>query len=75
MIIKTAEDFGKLVQATRKDQQLTQNDVAAATGTGVRFVRELEKGKPSCQLEKSLLIARLLGIKFEALLPPLARKN
>lgn len=49
---------------------LTQVDLAAASGVGERFVRELEKGKASCQLEKSLLVARMLGIKFEPILPP-----
>ncbi len=69
MKITHAIDFGKLIRATRKKAKLTQADLAAASGVGNRFVRELEKGKPSCQLEKSLLIASMLGITFEALTP------
>jgi len=69
MRIKTAIEFGKLIRATRKKMNLTQAGLAAASGVGERFIRELEKGKPTCQLEKALLVALMLGIKFEALIP------
>lgn len=68
-MIHTAKEFGSLIRTTRKKAQLTQAALAAATGIGERFVRELEKGKPSCQLEKALLVATMLGIQFEAILP------
>jgi HTH-type transcriptional regulator/antitoxin HipB len=70
MTIVTAEDFGNLIKTTRKKAQLTQAQLAFASGIGERFVRELEKGKPTCQLEKALLVAQMLGIKFEPILPP-----
>ena len=69
MALKTAKDFGKLIRTTRKNSQLTQKDLAAASGLGERFIRELEKGKPSCQLEKALLVLRMLGIKLNEVLP------
>jgi y4mF family transcriptional regulator len=65
-----AKDFGKLIRSARKEQKLTQTTLAAASGIGARFVRELEKGKATCQLDKALLVARMLGIKLEAILPP-----
>ena len=64
-----AKDFGKLIRSVRKKAKLTQAQLAAASGTGERFIRELEKGKPSCQLEKALLVARMLGIKIKAVPP------
>ncbi len=69
MTFKTAKEFGNLIQVARKNSRLTQKDLAAAAGLGERFIRELEKGKPSCQLEKALLVARMLGIKLAATLP------
>ncbi len=69
MKITNAIDFGKCIRATRKKTRLTQADLAAASGIGDRFVRELEKGKPTCQLEKALLVASMLGIKIEVILP------
>ncbi len=46
---------------------MTQIELAAASGVGERFIRELENGKPTCQLDKALRIARMLGIRLEAL--------
>jgi y4mF family transcriptional regulator len=68
--IISAKDFGNTVLAARKKAKLTQAQLAAASGLGERFVRELEKGKVTCQLDKSLLVAQMLGIKLEAHLPP-----
>jgi y4mF family transcriptional regulator len=69
MKVITAKEFGKLIRDTRRKSKLTQAQLAAASGTGERFVRELEKGKPTAQLGKALLIAQMLGIKFIAELP------
>ena len=70
MKMRNAEDFGQLIRTARKKIHLTQTALAAASGVGERFIRELEKGKPSCQLDKALFVAQMLGIKFDALLPP-----
>ena len=69
MKITTAKDFGKLIRDTRRKAKLTQSQLAAASGIGERFVRELEKGKVTCQLEKALLVAQMLGIKLDAQQP------
>ncbi len=70
MALITAKKFGELIKFVRKTAKLTQADLAAASGVGERFIRELEKGKTSCQLGKALHVARMLGIKFEYILPP-----
>jgi HTH-type transcriptional regulator/antitoxin HipB len=75
MQFKDAKEFGEMVRQSRKKIKLTQAKLAAATGLGERFIRELEKGKPSCQLEKSLRVAALLGIKFQVILPPTADES
>ena len=64
-MIVTASDFGHLIKLNRKKSKITQVDLAAAAGVGERFIRELERGKPSCQLDKALRIALMLGIRFE----------
>jgi HTH-type transcriptional regulator / antitoxin HipB len=69
MLFKNAQDFGKLVRDARKSNDITQKQVAGACGTGIRFIRELEKGKPTCELDKALLVAGMLGIKLNATLP------
>ncbi len=70
MRVTHAISVGKLIRATRKKAKLTQAELAAASGIGERFIRELEKGKPSCQLEKALWVIQMLGIKLHAQLPP-----
>lgn len=70
MKIISATDFGKLIHSTRKKAKLTQADLAAASGIGERYIRELEKGKPSCQIEKAFIVAQMLGIKIHVQPPP-----
>jgi y4mF family transcriptional regulator len=58
-------DFGRLIKKTRKKQGLTQEQLAATCGVGVRFIRELEKGKESCHMGKALLVLSMLGINLQ----------
>lgn len=66
MQILSSKDIGKLIKRSRKAAKLTQTQLAAASGTGERFIRELENGKTTCQLGKALFILQMLGIKLEA---------
>lgn len=63
MQIKDSNHLGVIVRDTRKEQQLTQQELAAAAGVGVRFVVDLEKGKSSCQIAKVLQVLQMLGIQ------------
>ena len=59
-----SNDIGKIVQMTRKKHGVTQRELALASGTGLRFIIELERGKSTCQLEKVLTVLRTLGLKL-----------
>ena len=65
----TPKTIGELVKSTRKRMGVTQRDLAMTSGTGLRFIIEMEKGKPTCQLGKALTVLQTLGIKIE-LVPP-----
>ena len=65
----TPQDLGKIVRDTRKKLGVTQKDLALTSGTGLRFVIDLEKGKETCQIGKALTIMQTLGIKL-VLTPP-----
>ncbi|MFZ0962859.1 MAG: helix-turn-helix transcriptional regulator [Terriglobia bacterium] len=69
----TARQIGELVKKTRKSMGVTQKRLALTSGTGIRFIIELEQGKPTCQLEKTLTVLHTLGIKME-FTPPAAGK-
>ena len=60
---ETARIFGLLVRSRRKALNMRQDQLALATGVGRRFLIDLEAGKPSCQLGRSLLVADALGLK------------
>jgi len=70
----TAKQIGELVKATRKSLAVTQKDLAMTSGTGLRFIIELEKGKPTCQLNKVLIVLNTMGIMVK-LTPPATDKN
>jgi transcriptional regulator with XRE-family HTH domain len=60
---QAAAAFGALIRSRRKALNMRQDQLALATGVGRRFLIDLESGKPSCQLGRSLLVAEALGIK------------
>lgn len=60
--IKTAEELGKLIRKFRKSQGLTLEKVSGLTNVGMRFLSELERGKETAELGKTLLILNKLGI-------------
>ncbi len=66
--LATASAFAALIRRRRKELKIRQAQLALATGVGRRFLIELESGKPSCQLGRSLLVAEALGLKPEDIL-------
>lgn len=50
----------------RKQQGLTQVELAGLSGVGSRFLSELERGKESCELGKTLQILKMLGVELLA---------
>jgi len=56
--------MGKLsqfVKERRKSLGLTQEDLSFKAGVGLRFVRDLEQGKPSLMMDKVNQILALFG--------------
>ena len=49
------------IKIKRKEFHLTQVELAERAGVGLRFVRELERGKSSVQLDKVNLVLKLFG--------------
>jgi HTH-type transcriptional regulator / antitoxin HipB len=48
-------NFGKAGHPGRKSYGLWDDELAPASGIGVRFILDLEPGKPAIQLEKDVL--------------------
>lgn len=62
--------IGELARNTRKALDVTQKELAMTSGTGLRFIIEMEQGKPTCQVGKVLTVLQTLGIKIELIPPP-----
>lgn len=60
----TPEELGRIVRIERKAMGLTQADLALTSGTGMRFISELENGKPTCQIGKTLTVLKTLGLRL-----------
>ena len=60
--------FGSLIRSRRRGLNMRQRELALATGVGRRFLSELEAGKPSCQLGRSLMVAHALGVTSAGIL-------
>jgi y4mF family transcriptional regulator len=65
MDIVDSKALGEAIRATRKRLKVTQKDLALASGTGLRFIIELEQGKPTCHLGKALGILQALGLRLQ----------
>ena len=58
-------DLGEYIRAKRKLYNLTQVELAERSGVGIRFVRELERGKATVQLDKVNQVLLLFGEELQ----------
>jgi len=65
----TPESIGQIIRSTRKKMKITQKELAFTSGTGLRFLVDLEKGKPTCQLGKALMVMQTLGLTLDITAP------
>lgn len=61
---QSAAEIGKLVQAERKRQGVTQLQLAGMAGTGIRFISDLENGKGTIQVQKLIKVLHTLGLSL-----------
>lgn len=53
------------VRAVRLQNGMTQAELAGLSGTGLRFVSELERGKPTVAMHKVLAVLAVLGLRLQ----------
>lgn len=64
MNISDLKSLGELIRKTRKTAGVTQRELALVAGTGLRFIGELENGKPTCHVGKVFDVLRSLGLEI-----------
>lgn len=52
------------IKELRKEYNLTQEDLALKSGVGLRFVRELEQGKPTVRMDKVNQVLALFSMEL-----------
>ena len=63
----TPMKIGKKIKELRKTAKLTQVEFAERAGVGLRFVRDLEQGKPTVRLDKVNQVLEIFGYHLEAI--------
>ena len=61
------------IKELRKEYHLTQQDLAYKSGVGLRFVRELEQGKPTVRVDKVNQVLELFNLQLGAV--PIERRT
>ena len=55
--------IAQFVRESRKAAGLTQEEFAVRSGLGLRFVRELEQGKPTVRMDKVNIALAMFGME------------
>jgi hypothetical protein len=59
-------EINNFVKEKRKKEKLTQPQLALKTSVGLRFIRELEKGKKTLRIDKINQVLKFFGYKLGA---------
>jgi len=65
--IRRMADVAEIVRRTRKSQKISQTVLSQAANVGIRFVGDIERGKPTVHFDKLMSVLTALGIavRFE----------
>ena len=56
------KEIGSAIRRRRQEMDLTQAEAAALCKVGIRFLSELENGKPTLHLGKVMQVLRAFGL-------------
>ena len=62
MKITDSNSLGIALKTRRKELHYTQLYLAEFTGLSVTFISDVERGKPTAELEKTIRLANTLGL-------------
>ena len=62
MKISDAKSLGAAIRERRKELKYTQAFLSEFTGLSASFISDLERGKPTSEIEKTLLVINMLGM-------------
>ena len=62
MKITDAASLGNVIRSRRKELKYTQSYISEITGLSVSFLSDLENGKPTAEIGKTIEVINLLGL-------------
>lgn len=63
--VESAKALGRAIRLRRNELRLTQSELASVAGTSLRFVSEVERGKPTARLDGVLRLLAALGLSLD----------
>lgn len=61
--ISTSEELGRIIRFKRKEIGVRQEVAAGMSGVGTKFLSQLENGKETAELGKTLQVLRKMGLE------------
>jgi len=61
--ITTADDIGRIIRTKRREIGVKQDAAAGLSGVGTKFLSQLENGKETAELGKTLQVLKKLGLE------------
>lgn len=68
--IRNMSDVAQIVRRTRKAQKVSQTVLSQVSNVGIRFLGDIERGKPSVHFDKLMSVLSSLGVSVNLELPP-----
>ncbi|MEI6703313.1 MAG: transcriptional regulator [Deltaproteobacteria bacterium] len=60
--ISSSQDIGRIIKLKRKEVGIKQDVAAGISGVGTKFLSQLENGKETAELGKTLQVLRKMGL-------------
>lgn len=73
--IETAADLGLVLRAVRKSSKVRLDDLAVIVGVSKQFASDVERGKATVQLGRTLQLLAELGVRLQVELPESAEEE
>lgn len=62
MKITDSRTLGQAIRSRRKELRYTQACLSEVTGLSITFISDVERGKPTAKIEKTIRLINLLGL-------------
>lgn len=62
MKVTDSKSLGMAIRARRRELKYTQAYLSEFTGFSISFISDVERGKPTSEIEKTLKLMQLLGL-------------